>query len=358
MIQVNFLKQIETLFNIFINNKYVLYLGIISLVSLFALISACIIKNKKITKILLIIIYLGVFGTLFYFYNKEIFAFIDYLINNIFLFLFFPNLAIYSLVILITNIFIVKSIISKKDKLGFKIYNILSFILFNIIFYLIIDNVIKNKINVYEQLSIYTNSDLLILIQLSMNLFIVWIIILIITKLTNRMDLLFSHKYNKKVVFDNTINTLELENIEPIPEKKSKLVFNDIVVNAINENIKKVNNYVEINKIDVISNVYNSYVDISPIKKKDKNKEKVLLSSMENLFKDDINIDNHDMDILFGNKNCLEVIMSDIEKLRYNQKDVNQIRKIYEEISLNQNELSLNDYNYLINALIDIKENN
>lgn len=100
--------------------------------------------------------------------------------NNIFLFLFFPNLAVYVLVLIIINILIVRSTFSKKDSKFTKNINIIFFLLFQVIFYLIIDNVVKNNIDVYEQLSIYTNQDLLILIELSMQLFLLWVILLLI----------------------------------------------------------------------------------------------------------------------------------------------------------------------------------
>ena len=147
MIQVNIWEQITTFFNIFITNKNIITLSIISLASLFILLLANKFKNKKITKIICFIVYLGIFGTLFYFFNSEILKLLDYLMDNIFLFLFFPNLAVYILVLVVINIIIVRSTFSKNENKSIKNVNIIFFVIFNIIFYLIIDNVIKNKIN-------------------------------------------------------------------------------------------------------------------------------------------------------------------------------------------------------------------
>lgn len=380
MIQVNILEQLKTLFNIFINNKNVLIISIISFVSLFALILTSILKNKKITKIICFIIYFGIFGTLFYFYHIQIWSFIDYLMNNIFIFLFFPNLAVWTLVIIITNIILVKSIINLNENKIKKIINIIFFVLFNIIFYLIIDNVINNKVNVYEQLSIYTNNDLMILIQLGMNIFLIWLVLLLIIKLANKIETPSIRHHEKKIVFDNILTVQELENDD------NQLKNNLIPENSMAIEDIKDNNYIEIKNDEVIPSKYNEYIDIIPVKKNNVNKvinnienknnieeidnyieinnkedkDHVLLSSMEELFQNnnDNNTNNSDMDVLFGNKNGLETIMSDIEKLKYNPQDRLQIKKIYDEISLNKEDLSLSDYNYLINALVSIKNSN
>ena len=58
---------------------------------------------------------------------------------------------------------------------------------------------------------------------------------------------------------------------------------------------------------------------------------------------------------VFSNNN-LESILLEIEKLKYNKDDKNKIEDIYYQIKLRQNDLSLNDYNLLINRLLEIKK--
>ena len=58
---------------------------------------------------------------------------------------------------------------------------------------------------------------------------------------------------------------------------------------------------------------------------------------------------------MFSNNN-LESILLEIEKLKSNKDDQNKIEDIYYQIKLRQNDLSLNDYNYLINRLLEIKK--
>lgn len=376
MIQKNLLEQLQILYKIFINNKNVFLISIIAIISFIIFQVANKLSNKKITKLLFLILYIGIFGTLLYFYNNQILTFIDYLINNIFILLFFPNLAIYTLIIIISNILIIKTIFRKNNKV-LKNINIIFFILFNIIFYLIIDNVSKNNINVYEQLSIYTNSDLLVLIQVSMYLFMFWLIILFIDKFSNK----FIIGKKKQIVFNNVYSEVE------VPKKikkhfKNKLVISNDVKN-INKKLKNIKTPI-LNNIDSIevndkiieedkdivkdsitnsdrkTNIYNSYIDVVPVKKnKSKEKNHIILSSIETIINDNIEVDStKDMDVLFGKQSFINNIMSDIEKLKDDKNNQVQIKKIYDEISLNSKDLTLSDYNYLINALKKIRNNN
>lgn len=349
MIQATFLEQLQTVLKILLSNRYVFYIILIAIGVIFVLELSNILKNKNIVKIISILIYLVVFGTLLFFFHKEIFIFIDYLINNIFLLLFFPNLAVYTIVILIINIILATAIF--KDKKSMKHLNILFFVLFNILFYLIIDNVIYNNINVYEQLSIYTNRELLILIELSMELFIIWIVLLGIIKISNRLSFSFIHSRPTSLVLEPNVNEKELESINLLPDKKLSEIPKKTLNVLSNENeFKKevVPEYVDIKPI----NVYNDYIDIQPIKKK----KNCLLSGMDQLFEEEKMVDKKDMDVIFKDQ-YIYSIMKDIDKLKYNREDKLQIQKVYEEITLSQNNLTLEDYNALIHKLTEIKNN-
>jgi len=349
MIQENILKQLEVIYNLFITNKNFLLISIIALGLLLVLIICNHLSNKKIFKIISLILYLGVFGILIYFFHDQILNFLDYLMNNIFIFLFFPNLAIYTLVLIIINIIIIRNLF-KKNNVIIKNINSIFFILFNIIFYLIIDNIIKNKIDIYEQLSIYTNKNLLYLIQISMYLFIIWLVILLINNISTR--LVKNVKVKEKVKVKRYVPepiTVTYEPKELEDKKLSKIP--EVTPNTLIISEQEVNDIkLETEKLEEKSSIYNSYIDIVPIKKKRNS-----LENMDNLF---IKEENKDMDLVFGNKTYLNTIMSDIEKLRNNQHDSNQIKKIYESISLNSKELTLDDYNYLIKVLKEIKNNN
>ena len=347
MVQASILEQLQTLINVLISNKYVFLVALIALGSILVLELSNKFKNKKILKIVCLSVYLIVLGILLYFFHEQIYTLIDYLINNIFLLLFFPNLAIYTLVIIIINILLMKSII--KDKKILKRMNIIFFVLFNIMFFLIIENIIENNINIYEQLSIYTNKELLILISLSMKLFILWLVLLCIIKITNHLSLSFV--YNKEpVLVKHKVISQELESVQSFDETKDIITNDKLIPDKLSlETIDEKEEYVDIKPV----NYYNDFIDIEPVKKPRKTS---LLTNMDDLFKEKNPIRKKDMDIIFSNQ-YISSIMDDIEKLKYNQSDKNQIKKVYDEITLSSKDLTLDDYNKLIHRLTEIKNN-
>lgn len=431
MIQTSILDQIILFFNIFMKqtNKYII-LGItIGIILLFILANKF--KNKKITKVICIIIYVSIFGYLIYMYHGEILNLLDYLMDNLVRLLLFPNLAIYILVLVIVNIFIIKSTFSNKDSNFQKIINIIYFGLFNILFYLIVNNIITNQINVYEQLDIYTNQELLNLIVLNMKIFVIWLFTILIIKFINHISSKVeirkhaNHYLNLEQVDDN----YGLSKVKKVSKKKIKPynIYNDYIdVMPIKkakkqmfieeqevQEIKPIPDYPEFNN-DLINNNFEnidnssvseekvflkplSILDNNPleIKTYEENKEdynlnnkiptldellpfkdnnKYQLSLDDNLIErdiPDINLENYDsifkenkeispefdynMHQVFSNNN-LESILLEIEKLKYNQDDKNKIEDIYYQIKMRQNDLSLNDYNYLINRLLEIKK--
>ena len=433
MIQTSILDQIILFFDIFMKqtNKYII-LGItIGIILLLVLANKF--KNKKITKAICFIIYVSIFGYLIYMYQGEILNLLDYLMDNVVRLLFFPNLAIYILVLVITNIFIIKSTFSNKDGNFQKIINIIYFGLFNILFYLIVNNIITNQINVYEQLDIYTNQELLNLIVLNMKIFLIWLFSILIIKfinhISNKVEIRnhANHYLNLEQVDDNDelskvkkvsktkINPYNVYNdyIDVMPVKKEKkdmfieeqevekiqpildyTVFNNDLINNnlenIEDNLSVPEERVFIKPLNIIDNnpletktyeenkeVYNLNNKIPTLDEllsfKDDNKNKYQLSLDDNsIEKDipDINLENYDS-IFKENKeispefdynmhqvfsNNLESILSEIEKLKYNQDDKNKIEDIYYRIKMRQNDLSLNDYNLLINRLLEIKK--
>ena len=342
MIQENIFKQLETIYKICINNNHFFLVSIVAIGLLLLLIICNHFSNKKFTKIIAIILYIGIIGTLIYFFHSEILKFIDYLVDNIFILLFFPNLAVYTLILIIINVIVIKSFFGNNKVI--KNINSVFFVLFNILFYLIIDNVIKNKIDVYEQLNVYTNNNLLILIQVSIYLFIIWLVILLIKYISGKITI--------TVPVRETIGDMDLVPTRKISNKElssiKELTPNTLVLDS--KEITEINYDNEIKEPKVLD--YNSYIDVVPMKKN----KSYNLENMDGLFKTESI--KKDMDIVFSNKTCLDSIMDDIDKLKYNHSDSNQIKKVYDNITLNSKDLTLNDYNYLINALKEIKNNN
>lgn len=177
MINIPFMEKIQKFFEIIAKNNYAFIVVGLLLVLSFILLFACR-KNDKLTKTLYFILYgIAIIGILLQ-YHTYLLSLIDYLIENIVANLLFPNLAIYMGILLIINIIVIRSIFSNKVKFYVKSINVVCFIIMQLFLYLIINNVIANNVNVYEKLSIYTNQELLLLVELSMQIFVVWLFVL------------------------------------------------------------------------------------------------------------------------------------------------------------------------------------
>lgn len=161
----------------------------LSLVILLILVALAIIfiftnkKNAKITKK----IYIGIYAFIIVFvivaYNKYIVDFIDYMMNNLFIAIYFPNLAIYFAAIVISNIVVLISIFNFKVTKLIKNINIIMYTLINLLLILLIGVITDKKLDIYSQTSIYENSTAHALIELTSLIFILWMIFLIIYRL-------------------------------------------------------------------------------------------------------------------------------------------------------------------------------
>ena len=140
-------------------------------------------KNAKTSKKIYLIVYIFVLLFVIISFNKSLASIFDYMMNNLFIAIYFPNLAIYFAAIIATNIILWISIFNfKTDKL-IKNINIIVYCLMNYLLVLILSIINTEKLDVFTQTSVYGNKQAQALIELSSGLFIIWIIFLIIYKI-------------------------------------------------------------------------------------------------------------------------------------------------------------------------------
>ena len=143
--------------------------------------------------VLLVIVYKGFFINLF-----------DNLVNNVFMALYFPNLSIYVIIIAISNFFFIYSLVSKKVKGFHKTLNITSSISIDLLLILIVDVINRNNINVYEALTVYSNSYLLVLLEFTTSIFASWILLNIFTNIYEKLKKYDDKEYPKMQEFNSS----------------------------------------------------------------------------------------------------------------------------------------------------------
>ena len=142
-------------------------------------------NNSKDSKKAYKVIYLIIVVVILAKYAKSISTMFDYMMNNVFVVLYFPNIAVYLIAIIITNIIMWISIFSTKTKKIIKIINSVFFSIIHYLFILLLGTITDKGINVFNQTALYSNKSIHSLIELSSNIFILWIVFLIIYKLVN-----------------------------------------------------------------------------------------------------------------------------------------------------------------------------
>ena len=113
-------------------------------------------KHKNMGKTLFIIGWLFIILFIIFRYSDHLTTLFDNLINNVFMQIFFPNLATYVIIIAITNFIFLFTILKGNSKTSNKLINSLFFTVIMLLLILVLDVIIKNEINIYEKLTVYS----------------------------------------------------------------------------------------------------------------------------------------------------------------------------------------------------------
>ena len=160
--------------------------------------------NVKMKRKFYIMFYLIAVVALIGIYYKDLSNMFDYMMNNLFVVLCFPNLASYLAAIIITNIILWITTLNGKEDTTTKIVNSSIFVILHYLMILLLITIHKNKLNVFSQSSIYTNDQAKALITISSVIFITWIIFTIIYKIVRKV--IYNRKgmeLNQVVVYTN-----------------------------------------------------------------------------------------------------------------------------------------------------------
>lgn len=214
-------------------------------------------KTVKRNKAIYLIVSCFVILFLLIAYHKSLASMFDYLMNNLFVAVYFPNLAIYFAAIIIMNIILWISLFSFKTGEIIKKINVIVYVVMNYLLALILSVVKNDNLDVFSQSSIYGSKKATALIELSSSIFMVWVIFLILYKIiliylrkdykpkvkkvivrrkvkmlpenfeTKRIPEIIYQKQNRKQEVIETENTASiirvLEPDEEIPEKTTTL---------------------------------------------------------------------------------------------------------------------------------------
>lgn len=197
MEELSLWKMLEIIGNLILSSPFFLMTLIIGLIMVILMIIS-IRKYKKITRGLMIGVWLFLVLFIVIRYNDYLYVLFDNLINNIFMQIFFPSLVTYVIILLISTGILLYSLFSQNLK---KIMKIINFIFTFIIWFLTLltlDIIVNSGVNIYEPLTIYSDKTLLVLVEMSMIVFVLWMLLLLSIKLI----LILIKKSDEKIVKD------------------------------------------------------------------------------------------------------------------------------------------------------------
>ncbi len=236
---MSILDKIKVIWETIVNSKEIKFiipfLGIVLLV----VILSFFFNQVKYRKIYLLVYVFILTALLIVYFNpisKLITSALDVVING----LLYPHLALYMGILLVVNIIIIVSVFNDNLSRFIKGINLSLFALMQLLLVFIIKNIVTNNIDVTKRLTADTNPQLLILVEASIFVFVLWLLFLLVIKLVNHLqeakeenveikNVIYESSYkvkafNKKYAFNNL--TLENEDnnydslIEYVPIKK------------------------------------------------------------------------------------------------------------------------------------------
>lgn len=256
MVEYTILDKICNVFNLIFSSP--LFLILLFGILLMFLDIKFISKKSKNTKRVYFVISIIVIALLLHSYFDSLLGIFDTIAKNIVAIIYFPSVLEYIVMLLISLIIVLISIFNKKITKRIKYVNSSVFSINLFLFFLILDQINQNEIDLSNKVSIYSNDNLMMLFELSIAIFAVWIIGLtlyrIIYKINHKKEI--TKSFYEEPVLPNTLEELRKKEILPEPlveyivvEKKSD---NDMFtleeykqMKAILEKMKKNQNITE-----------------------------------------------------------------------------------------------------------------
>lgn len=368
MSYLSIVEKFKILFDMILDVKFIfIFLGVLVIATFLYLIKK--IDNRKYIMIitLSLLLILGIDIVINY---KELAEVFDNFMTIFFSNIYFPSVYVYVGTLLIVAIAFITSMFNKMLNKIYKIINGITFVMNNILLVIILNIIAKNKIDVFTPNELYTNINLVAVLEISIGLFVLWVLSLIVVYTTSVICDRIGNKRREFVTCDinsdvegiditkdtssynnvltpveavsevkePSIVTYEIEsnNIEPevieevsnvdtnvgtddVKENNSNVVTFDDILNGripVNyyENVLSVDEYDIVNPQEVFENKYKEYKEKSNIESfqdivNDANEDKVVIIK-NNKAKDNLRINTVTLDSLEDKNDIVDTMIT------------------------------------------------
>ena len=205
----NIFEKIQILFNMIVNSNMLIILSIL-VIMLILLRLTNKINNKKLmvfTSLVEIIMFVVII-----FNNQVLIDIYDNLVDYIFLNFYFPSIYIYLFIFISSYIIFILNILNKYISNTYKKITNIYFVIFNFLFVTLVCIIGENDIDIFTKTGLYTNNNVLVLLELSTLLFFTYLVLNALVYITNYLIVAISLKKTIKVKDNNVIpNELKID---------------------------------------------------------------------------------------------------------------------------------------------------
>lgn len=299
MSYLSIVEKFKILFDMILDFKFIfIFLGVLVIATFLYLIKK--IDNRKYIMIitLSLLLILGIDIVINY---KELAEVFDNFMTIFFSNIYFPSVYVYVGTLLIVAIAFITSMFNKMLNKIYKIINGITFVMNNILLAIILNIIAKNKIDVFTPNSLYTNINLVAVLEISIGLFVLWVLSLIVVYTTSVICDRIGNKRREFVTCD--INS----DVEGIDITKDTSSYNNVLtpVEAVSE-VKKpsiVTYEIESNNVEpeVIEEVSNVDTNVAYDDAKENNSNVVTFDDIlngripVNYYENVLSVDAHDI---------------------------------------------------------------
>ena len=229
MSYLSIVEKFKILFDMILDFKFIfIFLGVLVIATFLYLIKK--INNRKYIMIitLSLLLILGIDIVINY---KELAEVFDNFMTIFFSNIYFPSVYVYVGTLLIVAIAFITSMFNKMLNKIYKIINGVTFVMNNILLVIILNIIAKNKIDVFTPNELYTNINLVAVLEISIGLFVLWVLSLIVVYTTSVICDRIGNKKREFVTCD--INS----DVEGIDITKDTSSYNNVLtpVEAVSE---------------------------------------------------------------------------------------------------------------------------
>lgn len=360
-------EKFKILFDMILDFKFIfIFLGVLVIATFLYLIKK--IDNRKYIMIITLSLLL-IFGIDIVINYKELAEVFDNFMTIFFSNIYFPSVYVYVGTLLIVAIAFITSMFNKMLNKIYKIINGITFVMNNILLAIILNIIAKNKIDVFTPNELYTNINLVAVLEISIGLFVLWVLSLIVVYTTSVICDRIGNKRRELVTCD--INS----DVEGIDITKDTPSYNNVLtpVEAVSE-VKEpsiVTYEIESNNVEpeVIEEVSNVDTNVGTDDVKENNSNVVTFDDIlngripVNYYENVLSVDEHDIvnpQEVFENRYKEYKEKSNIESFQDIVNDVNEDKvviiknnKAKDNLRINTVTLdSLEDKNDIVDTMV------